>query len=372
VPPSLPGFFPPSELPAVIQSVSGRFIGAPVVGKPTLLTASIGDARAREAAAAVTTAFRGITSIFADAPQPPVYRTPNLTQLRTRMLKRLSATFSVARRVGTMIVAPTPVDPYRGVMAFPILPEPTYQYLDQLPGSWMLLEAGGLEPDTAILLQTNTEFTAAFLVGMNHEMSSELLWRSYPTDQRGTPFQRFWDRIDDLPDILPIHRWDTAKSLDTAGDPTPAADGSASEQIVLLLRGQLLRRYPDMVVYATKGTRSNRGTTIPKQGQPQFFGRLQPDLTFVGFALTQAELGSADWWFVLEQQLAAPRFGFDVDPEDPNVALNLPSGVTAPEAGRHFTLATYKSADTVAKNIMQRPIQVAFHRDSLLLPPLTP
>ena len=31
------------------------------------------------------------------------------------------------------------------------------------------------------------------MVGSNHEMGRELLWRGYPTDQRGTYFAQFWD-----------------------------------------------------------------------------------------------------------------------------------------------------------------------------------
>ena len=47
--------------------------------------------------------------------------------------------------------------------------------------------------NTVTLLETNPEFVESFLVGLNAEMSSELLWRNYPTDQRGTFFRQFWD-----------------------------------------------------------------------------------------------------------------------------------------------------------------------------------
>ena len=56
-------------------------------------------------------------------------------------------------------------------------------------GSRMLPSADGLEPDTAILLQTNPGFAATLRVGMNHEMNAELLWRVYPTGH-GVAFQR--------------------------------------------------------------------------------------------------------------------------------------------------------------------------------------
>lgn len=271
------------------------------------------------------------------------------TALGNAVLARL-APAAVARRVATMIAAPQPVDPFRGIMAFPILPEAAYRFLDELGGGWMLPSADGLEPDTAILLQTNPQFTSAFLVGMNHEMDSELLWRTYPTDQRGTPFQRFWDRIDGTVDIEPVHLWPAEKPLATAGG------GDADGQIVLLLRGQLLRRYPNMVVYAVRGTHAAPGTEVEAAGRPVFTGRLQPDISLVGFGLTPQQLAADEWWFVLEQQLSSPRFGFDIG--------------DAP-AGAHVTVdalgAGVTTADHVASQLLQLPIRVTIHRDRLLL-----
>ncbi len=46
----------------------------------------------------------------------------------------------------------------------------------------------------ATLLRTNNRFIEAYLVGLNHEMGRELLWREYPTDQRGTYFRIVLDR----------------------------------------------------------------------------------------------------------------------------------------------------------------------------------
>ena len=43
------------------------------------------------------------------------------------------------------------------------------------------------------LLETNQKFIEAYMVGLNHEFARELLWREYPTDQRGSYFRQFWD-----------------------------------------------------------------------------------------------------------------------------------------------------------------------------------
>jgi hypothetical protein len=305
-------------------------------------------------------------------------------------MTRLDARVNVARRIAAMVTghgvtdAGGGFDPYQGIQAFPIISDSMYQYLDQLDGGWVLPEANGLEPDTAILLSTNPEFTSAFLVGLNHEMNSELLWRGYPTDQRGTPFQHFWDRVDGLPDIAPIHRWPPTLPLDVAGAPQGVT--GTGEQIVLLLRGTLLRRYPDLVIYATKGTPVAPGTTVPLQGQPMFFGQLRPDISLVGFPLTPAQLAAAHWWFVLEQQLTAPRFGFDLGVTPPGAtswsdATWSKFGI---EPGEHIrlkigqnptTIAETKiggrgfgsTADQIAISLLQRPIRVSLHKDRLLL-----
>ena len=208
-------------------------------------------------------------------------------------------------------------------------------------------------------MQTNPAFTSAFLVGMNHEMDGELLWRSYPTDQRGTPFQRFWERVDGTVDIDPVHLWPAGLPLATAGQPSRFATSSgagADGQVVLLLRGQLLRRYPNMVVYAVRGTHAEPGTEVEPAGRPVFAGRLQPDLSLVGFGLTPQQLASDEWWFVLEQQLTAPRFGFDIGAAPPGERLSVAS------LGASIT-----TADQVASQLLQLPIRVAIHRDRLLL-----
>ena len=50
--------------------------------------------------------------------------------------------------------------------------------------------------DFIMAVQTNPRFVEALMVGANHEMGREMLWQGFPTDQRGTPFQHFWQRLD--------------------------------------------------------------------------------------------------------------------------------------------------------------------------------
>ena len=41
-------------------------------------------------------------------------------------------------------------------------------------------------------METNQRFIEAYMVGLNHEFARKLLWREYPTDQRGSYFRQFW------------------------------------------------------------------------------------------------------------------------------------------------------------------------------------
>jgi hypothetical protein len=384
-------FFPASELGAVVSQATERAARTqrdipPIFRAPRPVTDTTARAVFNAALTAAARATNRETAVAA-------FVGADVAALGGRLLTRLDARVNVARRIAAMVTGhgvtdgDGAFDPYEGIAAFPIIADSTYQYLDALPGGWVLPEANGLEPDTAILLRTNPEFTSAFLVGVNDEMNSELLWRGYPTDQRGTPFQHFWDRVDEQPDIELIHRWRRLRPLATAG--APGGVEGTREQIVLLLRGTLLRRYPDLVIYATKGTRAAPGADIPDEGRPMFFGQVRPDISLVGFPMTPAQLAAAQWWFVLEQQLTAPRFGFDSGPPDtpqswsdaswqmfgiePGEHIRLTDGqnptpvaqTRIPAGGRLFG----STADEIAISLLQRPIRVSLHKDRLLLHP---
>ncbi len=195
------------------------------------------------------------------------------------------------------------------VMAAPEIDIPVYGYLARLDPGRFLPGVGDIPENSITVLETNPRFVEALMVGLNDEMNRELLWRSFPTDQRGTPFRRFWDRSGGATDIDPIHTWAPASKLGAHG---PSALGG---QIALLVRGQLLLRFPNTAIYAW---RARNGALIdPPQApddikSPVFAGILGPDTVFVGFDLTDDQLTQGDgWFFVLQEQPTEPRFGFD-------------------------------------------------------------
>ena len=127
------------------------------------------------------------------------------------------------------------------VMAYPHLHFPLSKKLEKLAPDVFLPGVGVLPDDFIMAVKTNPRFVEALMLGANHEMGRELLWQGFPTDQRGTPFQHFWQRLDGKTDIEPIHN---GCRLALGKQP------GSGEMLVLLIRGQLLERFPTLSVYA--------------------------------------------------------------------------------------------------------------------------
>ena len=196
--------------------------------------------------------------------------------------RRVLATISSIRPVRPPTSPPT-VDPIEPIMAAPEFPHAMYGPLRDLSTEHLLPGLEHVPPETLALVRTNQAAIESYLVGLNHEMSRELLWRGYPTDQRGSYFRRFFDAADD--DITAVHTWAPSSALGDHG----ARPATVEEPLVLLVRGELLRRYPTAVIYAMKarwdpvmGRRDLEESTVLL---PLFRGTLPQDVVFVGFDL---------------------------------------------------------------------------------------
>jgi len=212
------------------------------------------------------------------------------------------------------------------VMAWPHLRNAFYEDLAKYDKNAFMPGVDDLPNNLIMLVQVNQYFIDSVMAGANFEMNRELLWRGFPTDLRGTPFQRFWGRSDPntgalLDDMEPMHQWN-AQPLGKRTDPNM----TDPNRIALLVRGQLLRRYPNTAVYAwkkrtTAPANADDVTKLMKDAQgnpaanaiqwPVFTGFIAPDITFFGFDIDREEVD--DWCFVLEEQMSEPRFGFDVE-----------------------------------------------------------
>ena len=181
-------------------------------------------------------------------------------------------------------------------------------------------------PESVTLLQANPAFIEAFLVGLNHEMNRELHWRRYPFDPRGTSLRAFWDRgsatgTDAGSDIRAIDAWPSASPLGDSSHRPSQAPGSAAP-LVLVVRGELLARYPRAVVQAVQAEWNADGhrTLSNVHKQPLFQMLRAPDVVMFAFDLTKAQMrgaddasGDAGWYFVVQQPPGEPRFGLDVE-----------------------------------------------------------
>ena len=79
------------------------------------------------------------------------------------------------------------------VMAYPKIDLPMYQPLKAISVENFLPGMNYIAPNSITLVETNQRFIEAYMVGLNHEFARKLLWREYPTDQRGSYFRQFWD-----------------------------------------------------------------------------------------------------------------------------------------------------------------------------------
>jgi hypothetical protein len=138
------------------------------------------------------------------------------------------------------------------IMAYPQFPEPTYYYLKELSDKFILPCVDKIPDNTVTMFASNEAFVEAFLCGMNTEMGRELLWREYPTDQRGSYFKKFWDTETSMNDILDDNFFDI-KSLHTwennLGD---NHNPSKSQLLMFAVKGKLMKVYPDTQIFLQK------------------------------------------------------------------------------------------------------------------------
>ena len=265
------------------------------------------------------------------------------------------------------------------VMTYPVLELPAYQYLVAYDRDWFCPGVDEVPPDSVTLLETNPRFIAGFMGGLNHETSRELLWRSYPTDSRGTPWRKFWKRTDARPDIDEIHTWGPRGSRSDL----PVQTTDPLGNLVLMVRGELLRRYPRTNAVAVRAVRAGNGPQRPSLAPedlllPVFAGQFDPDVSFFGFPLVNRDLTDGEgWFFGLMEPVTEPRFGFDVTPtKDPPTRWDEVAwdqvGVLPGQQLTHRKLSgvpiggSVGQADGVAAALFQRPFKLLVHARHLV------
>lgn len=316
-------------------------------------------------------AFRlALIQLFTDLQAPPTIPFPPAMDLETCRLSlaaALNPSITVAESMTQRLVLDPSVDwrnpdDLQPIFAPPEYEQPMYGPLSEVSKDWILPGLNQIKRDTAGLAVTNQRFIEAYMVGLNHEMTRELLWNEFPTDQRGTYFRQFWDTRGIVPpegfttippeayrDIKPIRQW----SRDSALGGNSAR--SSPERLVLVVRAQLIERYPNVIVYAVQAQPASAGpglTTIERH--PVFYALLQPDVAFYGFDLTAAEVkADPGWYFVLQEQPGEPKFFVPLSsqPLPPNTAIFVP---------------TESVASDVASDSYEVPFRVGIHGSTMI------
>jgi hypothetical protein len=347
-----------------------------------------------QAVKAATDAIR-VMSDFVATREPMAPVRPQIEQagmdlgvLSTSLASSLRPSLSLQRRLKDRMTIPfgEPAAAFGQVMAHPTFPAPlALAALHDWPD--IVLPGLGTFPlNKVTLLETNPAFIEAFLVGANHEMNRELLWREFPTDQRGTPFTHFWPRVstdrDDGREIDPIAAWRLERRL---GKNLP---GGRVEETVLLVRGEVLRRFPNTIVMAAPALDGRTAADLSQWRLPEFAMPLGNDSVAYVFNLrtSNQSFDPGRWFFIFQEPVSIPRFGLDVSrlPGDDILSWNDVSWGDVTHTARPQFLDTHAvlptpanpagatwdenrvTAADVAAVTVQRPFQIRFHGRALL------
>ncbi|MFX0171308.1 MAG: hypothetical protein ACFE9L_05260 [Candidatus Hodarchaeota archaeon] len=351
----------------------------------------------------------------------------------------------------------------------PDFPWPMYEHLAPdlvLPGLEFIPQ------NTLGIVTPNRVFIETFLIGFQHSTTDMLIYEEYPVETRATFARQFWDVADffvspslkatlreqavtiltqemeeegesflGLPieiremliaskyeellteykeDMTHIRGWKINSKLGVHDPKLLEEDVEPEDKIVLLIRGDLLKKYPRTVIYALKaqweeeeGIWVRRPMIGTDDGEmfkfPIFKGFLRPDIYFFGIDLTVSdargfdEIGTVSpvedrndpgWFIILEERVGETRFGLDVDtPEgredlvkwddlswvDFNEFLteNGYIGGAAPEGNANIELpATDDPTSPMfrwvsngairARILLQKPVRISVHADDMM------
>jgi hypothetical protein len=203
--------------------------------------------------------------------------------------------------------------------------------------------------DRVRLLEINEEFVAAFLIGANHEWSREALWREFPADLSATAFASLFDRPGDPPAPGADTDLNTELADVDVGESLTSMVGGEGSGTVLLIRAELIRRFPGLMITLLEPNGGSLpltedGALIPEHVMtPMFVGEIDAATRFVGFDI-DPEVVLAEGWFVsLEEPASGPRFGFDGGTRTPRPA--------PPQRWTDLTWADVLQGDTEATHV---------------------
>ncbi len=202
------------------------------------------------------------------------------------------------------------------VVVGPDFPDPLFPSLLALDRELAVPGIGDFGLNRVRLLAANEDFVAAFLVGANEQWAQEALWAEFPQSLGATAFAHFWDNLDGARDLTAdIHQWKSGSSL-------ASHVGGAGTATVVLVRGDLIRRYPSVAFTLLSPIAGEPPVlddgTIPAANitAPSFRSLLDTNTVVVGFPVDPEVVLREAWYVCLEEPFTQPRAGLDEPDED--------------------------------------------------------
>lgn len=308
------------EAPVPVSDIQTSVLLGPLDAQTSVLRQETAQAF-RSAAAATQARLTTVVPAQASPPPPPsVDTSPLAGAVRTA----IDPAVTVPASVGQRLVLPAPLpstgsDQLQPIAFAPQFPQPFYETVTESAVSRLVPGISAFPDEAITVLGTDPNTIESILIGANHEFSRELLWHAVPALLTGTFFARFWDQLDasgnPLPDITDIAGWTTGSALGTH-----AANATSGDDAVLLIRGELVRRFPHATIYAAPAVTTSSGSRtvdLTQRIDPLFSGTLGGDSIFIGFPFTvqsaMSAPGSPGKYFVFQEHPMAPRFGLNLD-----------------------------------------------------------
>lgn len=292
-------------------------------------------------------------ALYADPPQdealpedPVVQEITTTTTIRGIIQADIQAAQAVNKRRQTFFRIQTSGTPQaakapKPLLTYPEFKEAMYAALAEISSELVLPNVQLIPMDTFSILEVNQRFIESYLIGLNHEMARELLWREYPTDQRGSYFRRFWDDLDNLastappPDIELLTALDQPLGQNVPADREIPPPDPENPQVVFVIRSELLKKFPNALIYMQRAAWAEdksqpRLLTTAKdedhRKMPVFKASIYPEVSFYGFPVTvDVALGDEEdpgWFFVVQERPGEARFGMDISLENEGDTLN--------------------------------------------------